>query len=516
MPVAGSGKDWLEAIGGYDTADEAAVFELTSNHFLKEDVIKLAEVELNFLAAMAIPSVFKYMFPPLLLSVWQLLKEQEKLDRQNPQIALGIPRAHAKTTLVKLFVLYCILFTKRKFILIIGNTENLATNILSDICDMLNEENIINTFGDWKIGKETDRQDLKKFGFRGRNVIIAAIGAGGSLRGLNIKNERPDIMIFEDIQTREDADSADLCSKLETWMTGTAMKAKSPSGCMFLFVGNMYPTPHSLLRKIKNNPTWIKFVSGAILEDGTALWPELRPIEDLLREFENDVAFNKPEIFFSEVLNDDTRGINSRVDFSALPPWKWHPDTDRPQGKFIIIDPSANKQGGDLVAIGQFEVYDSIPGLRQVIEEPLSPGATIKRALILALTTNTKLIAVESVAYQSTLLYWFEQVTKAVGIEGIYFVEVYPGGASKNARISDLMKSLPKGEVLLHQDVKPIVARQIADWNPFRRNNKDNILDLLTYANKVLELHAPLIATQEFLTVEGVIAQGVQENNHAF
>ena len=508
--------DLMEAIGAYDDGEPAVEYERTvDNAFVKDEVINFARQDLNFLAGMAIPSVFQHLFPPILLAVWQLLCEQEKLERHDPKIALGIPRAHAKTTLIKLFVLYCILFTNRKFILVIANTESLAVNIVSDICDMLGEDNIVNTFGDWRVGLETNQQALKKFGFRGRNITLAAVGAGGSLRGLNIKNERPDIMIFEDVQTREDADSADLCAKLETWMTGTAMMAKSPRGCLFIFVGNMYPTPHSLLRKLKNNPMWTKFVSGAILEDGTALWEELRPLSSLLEEFHNTIAMGHPEIFFSEVLNDDTRGINSRVDFSALPAWKWT-DTDRPQGKFIIIDPSANKVGGDLVAIGYFEVYDETPGCRFAIEEALSPGATIKKALIMALETGTRLIAVESVAYQSTLLYWFSKMAESLQLTGFHFVEVYPGGASKNSRISDLMKSLPAGEIVLHQDVKPIIARQIADWNPLRRNNKDNLLDLLTYANRVLEMYGELIATPEFMTVEGVIASGVEENNHAF
>jgi len=35
-------------------------------------------------------------------------------------------------------------------------------------------------------------------------------------------------MIFEDIQTRECADSKVESDKLERWMIGTAMKAKSP------------------------------------------------------------------------------------------------------------------------------------------------------------------------------------------------------------------------------------------------------------------------------------------------
>ena len=121
---------------------------------------------------------------------------------------------------------------------------------------MLNEPNIKTIFGDWKLGCEKDTQDIKKFGFRGRNIILAGIGAGGSLRGLNLKNERPDVMVFEDVQTRECADSEVQSKALLQRMLGTAMKAKSPHGCIYVFLGNMYPTKWSILKKLKENPRW--------------------------------------------------------------------------------------------------------------------------------------------------------------------------------------------------------------------------------------------------------------------
>ncbi len=104
--------------------------------------------------------------------------------------------------------------------------------------------------------------------------------------------------------TRADADSETVSTNLETWMFGTAMKAKSPEGCLFVFIANMYPTKWSLLRRLKHNPTWMKFIAGGILADGTSLWEDLQPIAQLLREFENDLSAGRPEIFYAEVLND--------------------------------------------------------------------------------------------------------------------------------------------------------------------------------------------------------------------
>lgn len=293
---------------------------VAESQFHTQEVITAARESLDFLAALAMPTIFAFGFPPVFQSVWQWLLTYTLKTRDFSQLALGLPRGFGKTTLIKIYVLYCILFTQKKFILIISSTATLAENIVADVVDMLNEPNVQKVFGDWRLGLEKDTQQIKKFGFRGRNIILAGLGAGTSLRGLNIKNQRPDVMIFEDIQTREQADSQILSENLEKWMVGTAMKAKSPHGCTFIFVGNMYPTKFSILRKLKYNDTWVKFIAGGILADGSSLWEDLQPIAQLTKEFENDLAMGRPEIFFSEVLNDENASSNNLIDLSACHP----------------------------------------------------------------------------------------------------------------------------------------------------------------------------------------------------
>ena len=81
----------------------------------------------------------------------------------------------------------------------------------------------------------------------------------------------------------------------------------------------MYPTQGSILRKLKDNPYWTKFIVGGILADGTSLWEELQPIQQLLLEYQNDVASGNGDIFLAEVLNDETAGLKAGIDLSQNP-----------------------------------------------------------------------------------------------------------------------------------------------------------------------------------------------------
>jgi len=494
--------------------EESSRPEIPETAFQIDQVQESARNSLDFLAALATPETFRYLFPPVYQSIWSWLLQYVSKNRDFSQLALGLPRGFAKTSLVKLFLLYCILFTRRKFILVMAENTTKAINIISDVMDMLSEPNIRKVFGDWRIGIETDRQDLKKFGFRGRNVIVMA-GTVETIRGITLKNVRPDVMVFDDIQSRQMADSGPVSDALEREMYGTAMKSKSPEGCLFIFVGNMYPTKYSILRHLKTNPNWVKFIAGGILADGTSLWEELQPIEQLYREFQNDLLAGHPEIFYAEVLNDENASVNNTIDTSKIPQYPYQ-DNDIPGGKFLMIDPAGDKATSDAVSIGYFEIHNAYPVLRKVVEGRMSPGDIIREALKMALTHGVSVIAIESNAYQYSLLYWFNFITAQMGIIGIEPVEIYSGSQNKNSRILQMFLQLLKGEVWVHPDCVPATYLQIAQFNPLKRDNVDGILDLLTYASKVIEMYQHQIVSSNVINEQEYSKSEVLEFNSPF
>lgn len=473
--------------------------ELIDSNFELEQVYQAAMNDPDFLAALAMPEVFTYQWPPIFVALWAWLLEVVAKERDFSDLALGLPRGFGKSTIVKLFILYCILFTKRQFILVLAATATMAENIISDVFDMLDERNIKAVFGDWRAGIEKDTNGIKKFGFRGRNIIVAALGAGGSVRGLNLKNQRPDVMVFDDIQSREDADSKEVSDKLYKWMLGTAKKAKSPKGCLNLFIANMYPTPHSILKKLKANPFWTKFIAGGILADGTSLWEELQPIAQLLKEYQSDFASGHPEIFHAEVLNDENASMNNLLDLSRLPKYPFL-DGDMHAGNFVVVDPSNDKANSDSVSVGYFEVHESRPVAMEIEDGRMSPLETIQCMIKFMMKHNCTLAVIEGNAYQYSLKFWFDYVVGKMGIAGLNCVPIYSGKLSKNTRILTMFKAYAKGEIYVHPQVVSKVHAQITGFNPIKTQNIDGILDLLTYAPRVIEEHADLL---KFSTIQG-------------
>jgi len=298
---------------------------------------------------------------------------------------------------------------------------------------------------------------------------------------------------MDDMQNRDEAANPEVAKELLVWMLGTLMKACDPHRCVFIFVGNMYPFEGSILRKLKHSKEWTSFITGGILADGQSLWPEHRSIEDLLSELRSDTEMGHPEIFFSEVMNDEDCGTVSGIDVGKIPICPPILDTIDHQGGFVIIDPSLGKKKSDDVGIGVVLLYDSIPVLREVISEKMDPGTTIQKATLLAVKYHLQLIVVEGGAYQSTLIYWFNFIYNQLGVQGINVGEITTGGMQKNARISNALKFLlpagpeKKPKIYLHKETRAAVIYQITQWNPLKNTNKDELLDIIAYIYAVIE-----------------------------
>jgi len=107
-----------------------------------QEVFDLAKTDMNFFAGLALPQVFKYLFPDLYIQFWMLITGILYKQRDFSQLALGLPRGFAKTLVIKLAILYAILYTPKRFILVLCENEEKGKAILADVCDMLSEENI--------------------------------------------------------------------------------------------------------------------------------------------------------------------------------------------------------------------------------------------------------------------------------------------------------------------------------------------------------------------------------------
>ena len=472
---------------------------------------KLAS-DLNFLSRFLLGDLFKYDWPPTIIATWALMIQsvaalQDYAGEAN--LAIGIPRGFAKSTLMKIFCCYCLLFTRHTFIMVVGNIDANAANIIKDIDSMLDGDHVRKFFGSHRAQMPIDRQDFKLFRFQGKVCILRAKGGRTSLRGLNVEHRRPDVILMDDIQDDDNAKSDVESKALLSWIVNTLLPTRSTDGAINLYVGNTYDHDGSILKKLVEDPEWVSLTLGAILEDGTSLWPELHPLNKLISSYKSALKLGEERSWLAQYMNAMDTEASDDFDSAAI---RRHWDAATwiglgvetgadAEARYIIIDPASTKKTADEHSVAAFYVYNGIPVCRKIVNGQMNPKQAISTAVALALVTGCFDIFIEDVGYQDTLIFWFKELIRTddtmfpPGLKDLIVLRpCAPGRGSKNTRILHTFSLLKEGSLLVHPDAFAQVKNEGVAFDKLRTNNVDNVLDTLHYAYPVYVANKHLLA----------------------
>jgi len=492
-----------------------------------EEIEALCKTDLDFFASFCMPEVTESRWPPFYHQVWWLLIKQIhqlkiQIDKEYVgerinelfRFALGLPRGHAKTTFIKLLVAYCIIYGLIDFVLVVCASEPRAQDLMSDLADILSSDNVSKIYANWNMGLGKDTKELKTCRFGGRDVILAAIGSGTSVRGLNLKNKRPDLILFDDAQSKDNDDSPTERVRLLKWVVGTALKLRNPKRCAAIYIGNLY-SETCILWMFHQSKYWSSLITGAILADGTALWSAIRSISSLKEEFEHDASVGEADTWFAEIQNDPRGAKRSLLPHGTVPEPPEGMNREDVIGAFITIDPAGNKKNSDDNVIAVHEVYPNwIIDVPAMTAEILDPESVIIKTIQYAIDYRVSVIFVEAVAYQQTLAFWMQKYLKSYGLEhSIEIVETHPGKASKLSRIRTWIGSLLDFKyILTSAAVRYKVLYQALDFNIEKTTNRDDILDCLAMGEMVKNKY-PYKVKLNLVPGELEVLAHVQRNN---
>lgn len=456
-----------------------------------EEAYKRSFDDFQFYSEIALPDVCAFTWPNEFLIIWALLVKAIREKDQNQvkrviRFALGLPRGFAKTTFIKLLVTWLIVYDFVNFPLVVCSTEAHAENFIADVHEILCSANMTSLYGNWEGTLAIDSAKMKKGMYRRRTVVIAAIGSGTSVRGLNVAHERPDFIICDDMQTRENAESDTEAVHLLNWFVGTLLKCVDPIFAVVAYIGNMYPQ-NCILYKLKENPYWQSLITGCILADSRSLWEALRPLEALFEDFKHDEALGLAHIWFAEMMNDPILERLTLLPKGSVPiPLEKLEDLN-PEAGFIVIDPAGFKEAADDNVILAVLVMNGIPYAVGMECGKLNPKEVIEATLILAHIFSICVIFVEGQAYQQTLCFWFNEELKRAGLsEHFHIRDVTPSNRSKDSRIRVFIQQLlAKTAYILNPEVRQRFVYQAIAYKIGKKKNKDDILDAHAYIEDI-------------------------------
>lgn len=450
--------------------------------------------DFNFFAGLCAPRIMRTLFPPFYLALFNLLIKGNDDPYYIMRFALGLPRGFAKTTFLKIVVCWLIVYDKNFYILVVCASEGKALSFISDVDAMLSSPNMESVYGKWSQSKSIDNAKLKVGVMNGRARTLHPAGSQSDIRGSNLNLARPDCIICDDVQSREDALSEATNASQRDWFTATLIKSIETYGAnrLVIYLGNMYPGD-CLLEMLRKNPKWVSLVTGAILDDGDSLWPELKPVRVLLEEYEHDAANGQSHIWFAEVQNDPLNELH-RLLAKPIPdsPYAEFEDLEH-DAAFITIDPAGFRKNSDDNVIATHLVYDNHPVVSKLEGGIWNPEETVLKGIAAAIEVRATVIAVESTAYQQSLLFWFEKYIKELNITWIHVVELKTGNATKLSRIRDFITELAAGNASMLPAVRQVFSYWAHLYKIGKKANRDDYLDAPAYQKQVMMKYSDLL-----------------------
>ena len=215
------------------------------------------------------------------------------------RIAWSVPRGHAKSTyLSNMFPIYNIVYNLRSFIVIISETQDGARLFADYVNNQLKyNAKLREDFGELmdenSRGNKKDNSDK----FVTKNNIMVAIGSTQKqLRGMKFLNNRPDLLVLDDLESEKNTNTPELRQKNLTWYTKVINPLGDPQRTAFIYMGTLV-NPNGLLPYVMQRADFTSKRYSAIVSqpDNVAMWEEY---ERIYRDVDNPNRKDDAEFYY--------------------------------------------------------------------------------------------------------------------------------------------------------------------------------------------------------------------------
>jgi len=251
-------------------------------------------------------------FPDIFYANFSLLHQQifDLINSGHKRIAIAAPRGIGKTSIARAVAMRSILFRLHSFIVYLSNSATSAEMQTENIKrDLLSNQQVKSMFGNIKeaIGKDAhmDESFSKSAWTAYGSTFILPRGAGQQVRGLNWANHRPDLVIIDDLEDKDEIQNSDNRKKLKSWFHSDLMKTEgkySKDGTVFIYIDTI-KHEDSLLVDLMDSPEWATIQLSICDENYKSYDPGYMTDEEIKIEVAEHRRLGTLDAFYMERMN---------------------------------------------------------------------------------------------------------------------------------------------------------------------------------------------------------------------
>ena len=435
--------------------------------------------------------------------VWRLLESSSR------QVNIQMYRGSAKTTKLRMFIAKRIAYGLSRTVMYVGLSQDKAVQSVAWIRKQIEHNRKFAEVFQLSPGSKWQDVDCRiNHGLMGHTASILAYGVTGSVRGVNIDDHRPDLIVVDDIVNEENAATDDQRAKIESLLYGALLASLAPYSDVPDAKLVMLQTPlnrEDVSTKALDDPSWLS-AQYSCWSDSTkdlrddekeSAWPDRFSSQELRQQKQSFIKRNTASIWYREyeckITAPETAAFRADwLKFYELPPDK---NTMHIIGAIDPVPPPSELQlakgmkGKDYEAIG---IIGTTGGkdfylLDYVVNRGHEPNWTISEFFRLSLKWQPATWVIETVAYQKTLE-WV--LRKAMRDAAIYYpiyelrdkrgkfdriIDTLAGPASNGAfyvskEHTEFIDQFIAYPDVTHDDVLDMVSMAMANLNMFTMN----------------------------------------------
>lgn len=450
------------------------------------ELVQLAAVDSDLYGRVFFPKTCRQPSP-------EFHREMDRVldDPRNRYVSFQVFRGGAKTTKLRLFTSKRIAYGISHTILFVGKSQDHAVKSVEWLMRAVEYNPFwAKTFQLQKGRKWTSTELEILHGVERFPIRVIALGITGSIRGVNVEDYRPDLIVLDDPLDEENTATPEQRAKIEDLTYGALFKSLAPASeapDATIALAQTPLHPEDLSERTMRDPSWASVRFSCFDSRGESAWPERWSTEELLREKEAHIQRNQLSLWLREMECKLVTQENAAFKVEWL---REHVVPPEAGITYIGIDPTPPPRDGNSLRVNE-KLDDAVIMVIRVLEGTIyvceyylakspDPEEFVNKFFELALRWRPMLVGVETTLFQR-MLKWYMEKEMLRRRQFFTIVPVEDKRKKETRIIQTITRYAANGRLSLareHSELK----EQYGAFQAGATGQRDDMLDALTIA----------------------------------
>ncbi len=437
------------------------------------------------------------------------------IDGPDNKVAIAAPRGWGKTSIVALaLIARYILFRHTGFVCYINKSHDAASLQTENLRrELVTNRMIKHFFGDFKqrdVGVKEFDEVFSKKAWVAYDTLVWPRGAGQQVRGVLFKNDRPGLIVIDDLEDPQQVSNDVIRKSWYEWLYADVIKAVPRVGpkannWKIVYIDTL-KHEDSVLQKLLESPEWASVRLEACDDDFHSTAPIFMSDEDIQREWQEHCDSGQTDVFFRELRNlpistkdaafqkDYFRYYNKPIELGKgefdIPKLDAEIQSDQNIETVVLMDPAKtvkiHSAETAIVGVG-VDLASARLYIRDIISKKMYPDEIYDEMFGMALRLDAKVLGIEETSLNEFIR---QPIKNEMFKRGTFYELVWlkaRGGMKKELRVKELVPYYRQGYIYHNAacaDIKKLEQQLLM----FPRSRLWDIMDCLAYIIEMLEL----------------------------